>query len=69
MHISIPFWLSKNLWLCCWVVCVLDMGSAKAQAGFALEDGNQNIRIQCLSQHPNGALLVGTSAGLYQFNG
>ena len=47
--------------------------SAAAQSAgikiFTLQDGSIAPRINCIIQHSNGGLLLGTSAGLFYFNG
>ena len=56
---------------CTWLVWLLFASFANAQAlrVFELQNGPAKPRVQCLLQHPDGYLLVGTRSGLYAFYG
>lgn len=58
-----------RVWLACWLSLLLYVHTASAQQSFTLQDGNRNAKIECLTQHPNGYLLLGTVSGIHAFSG
>src|SRR5574343_754426 len=58
-----------RVWLACWLSLLLCVHTATAQQSFTLQDGNRNAKIECLAQHPNGYLLLGTVSGIHAFSG
>lgn len=61
--------ITSRAWLATFLVGTLWACVGAAQQSFYLQDGNRNTKIECITQHPNGYLLIGTASGLHAFNG